>query len=447
MAINETEQWTVDELTNSVAIAEDVLVRSGELPIDRSRAAEVIAARIRALAPPERGGLMGFFALDMTLNEPEADASNELAQLIASSLEGEALDEAVVTAMDLRPYLALVARFPNKSFRYRRGGGLDRDVDVARNAQVVLDRYTAVATKQIRENFSRNVPTDRRQGIVDSELRYSDSQSGLDPLVRLNERTVDEQGQSQTGWESVSGGIYEDSTDVPIFNLGEQEAWRAVAGEEQSWIDEVPAENLRITMESAQDRGGSRLKMMSLTQARQYLDQLTDNQYRDWQRKMYQAGYYDKVGAGFVEGDRFDRATDQAWQLLLLESFKGNQPIMNQLATSYETRKQRLDQRWMETMRNEFLPMADAISLDVIGRRLRPDEYESVRNYIGSLQRTRIQQTRGELMTEDQTGFGFDERDLRRGLEYATGGTISEITPGELEAAERVRRYWENKED
>lgn len=445
MAINETEFWTPDELAAAVQLSDEVLVKSGEAPIDRDQAQAIVEERLLAYAGNRRTTWLPEF---LRTPGPQDNTTRALAQLIVSALPPDALDDGVIRSVDLRPFLSTVGRFPSKRFRFRRPMAPDVDVTLADSVEPYLTAINETATESIRSRMAQaSVPVDQRDAFVEVELRYEEARAGLDPSSRFEQTTTGEEGAPQAGWEGVSGGIFEDSTDVPIFNLGEQEAWRAVAGEEQSWIDEVPAENLRITMETAQDRGGSRLKMMSLTQARQYLDQLTDNQYRDWQRKMYQAGYYDKVGAGFVEGDRFDRATDQAWQLLLLESFKGNQPIMNQLATSYETRKQRLNQRWMETMRNEFLPMADAISLDVIGRRLRPDEYESVRNYIGSLQRTRIQQTRGELMTEDQTGFGFDERDLRRGLEYATGGTISEITPGELEAAERVRRYWENKED
>lgn len=444
MAVNETDQWTPDELGGEVQITSELLLRSGATSVSREDAQRIIAERLRVAF----GRPSSTFAPAL-LGSGRGDMAVPLAQLITSALPQDALYDEVVKVVDLRPYLSAISRFPDKQHRYRQPFAFDSNINLARAAENYNKAIRDTATANLQSDLANSaIPIERRQQLIDVELAYDEGVADLDPEVRNREQApaLDEQGGVSPNWETKQGGILEDETNQPIFNMGDQERYRATLGEEQSVFDEVPLDkNLYVTMESGQDRGGQRFNMMSVTQARQYLDTLDDKAYADWQRKLYQSGYFDKVGSGYVEGDRYDRATDRAWQLLLLESFKGNQPIMNTLARSYTSRKEQLNKRWSETMRTDFLPMADAISMDILGRRLRPEEYESVRRYIGSLQQQRITQGGPDMLTDDQAMTGFDERDLQRGLTYATGGLRSQITPEAEEAFADVRTYWEKQ--
>ncbi len=145
------------------------------------------------------------------------------------------------------------------------------------------------------------------------------------------------------------------------------------------------------------------------------------------QDKLARAGYFERLGARPERGYQDDEATKNAWRLALQDSLQRGVALpemVDQMANEQATRRQ---QRMQQFSIKDTRFAANQMAMEVLGRNLTGDEYNTVRSFLQGLQRDRRDDVLGiDPMTWQREGMdptvGFDAQDIQQGVERAIGG-------------------------
>jgi len=206
---------------------------------------------------------------------------------------------------------------------------------------------------------------------------------------------------------------------------------------------------------------------VTIPQAMQWLYSLSQRELEQMQDRMKAAGYYTQQGYNpesgqyemidvpYERGFADDVATKQAYVALLTDAAAQDRKVDEVLRTSsmdFERRRQNAVEQVTEQRRGTFASAlgdvreaADQLAIQTLGRRLMPEEYVQVRQYVRGLQEERMGQVVGRTLEPwmrqaPEAGFTSDE------LEQEVGNVLVESQLDEPGANywSRLRRKYES---
>ena len=398
--------------------------------------------------------------------------ANLVANLVVDSIPEDKLSPALLSGLDLRTYMQAVASNPvaaeamnpvdpEQFIGFLDAGAVLYDPtvnqpDVAGLASSMVEQYTKAQIE-----FVRN---DRAEpGGLAAPLSAAE-------IASLSEFSVDEGGLNVAARTSLAGsaveagvvddpnGIITGSTDIdvllggmgdtvidegPMFDRAaiEQFVRQGITSVEGMAQDMIEAQVNGTTplfdygMDVGQMRGGGPRRgpvragaTMSAIDALDWIHTLRDDEVESLQGQLARAGYFERLGMqpelGYVDDD----ATNQAWKLALNESVKrggiGVPELLQQQIDEFAARRQ---QRMQQFSIKDTRFAANQMAMEVLGRNLTGDEYNTVRSFLQGLQRDRRDDVLGiDPMTWQREGMdptvGFDAQDIQQGVERAIGG-------------------------
>ena len=265
------------------------------------------------------------------------------ASLLVESLDAEMMQDTVIKAIDMRPYLAALAAdgrlLPGVAMDSVAGRRdiYDRSLESLR--QGLDDEAQAIG---VEVNIQTGVTGGEAAGNLSQIGEVDETSVGLSPSARYASRVGqvnNNQLPSNQLDEAVFGGSgYDDVLNAPVWSEASAIAatmlpptflepaikFEADFNEEAGTPGMVrggiiletgappdrvpPNRNDRRRFPAPSQRPKD--KMLSYGQAASYMNSLTDAAYTDMQSKMATAGYYDQLGARYVAGDGSrDKAT------------------------------------------------------------------------------------------------------------------------------------------
>lgn len=397
--------------------------------------------------------------------------ANLVANLVVDSIPEDKLSPALLSGLDLRTYMQAVASNPvaaeamnpvdpEQFIGFLDAGAVLYDPtvnqpDVAGLASSMVEQYTKAEIE-----FVRN---DRAEpGGLAAPLSAAE-------IASLSEFSVDEGGLNVAARTSLAGsaveagvvddpnGIITGSTDIdvllggmgdtvidegPMFDRAaiEQFVRQGITSVEGMAQDMIEAQVNGTTplfdygMDVGQMRGGGPRRgpvragaTMSAIDALDWIHTLRDDEVESLQGQLARAGYFERLGMqpelGYVDDD----ATNQAWKLALNESVKrgiGVPELLQQQIDEFAARRR--DQMTKFNVTDTRFA-ANQMAMEVLGRNLTGDEYNTVRSFLQGLQRDRRDDVLGiDPMTWQREGMdptvGFDAQDIQQGVERAIGG-------------------------
>lgn len=467
----ESGVWTPERLRELVQIGPNVEDRNVGAVLDVEVASDQIEASWRKFVRSRAwyeigGGTLGMQAREASY-ELEADIE-PIADLIAQAVPPELRTSATLANLDYRPYLEAIAERPNLLLRKRRNWAADSDVSRARLARDLSAKITqAYQTDLLAElNAVQDLTPEEREAAAQEDASFVPGVADLNPnasfTVRMSggelDRLPGEQGGTFDG-----ANVYAQQSVGFVWDLDYDMALRETVttptGPAYSMfepISEMEAQYNQalqtpgmirsgIDISTGQTRAGSQLRKLSLQGALTYMDKLDDEQYRAMQQQMYQAGYFDRLGSGYSPGDRADQATNQAWQLVLVDAYKARKPIMNVLEDSRVRRQTAYRDRWRGKLATDLADAADAIGMETFGRRLTNEEMKAVRQFVSRQQANRLPTGDPGWYNEDRAEYGFDVEDIQGGLRSMPGGTRAVITADAEADFDKMTEYWQRK--
>ena len=177
--------------------------------------------------------------------------------------------------------------------------------------------------------------------------------------------------------------------------------------------------------------------IVNAKQAADFLYSLSPQEVEQLQDRMRAAGYFTEIGfdqntgqqaivdVPFEAGYSDDQATSSAWIKVIADSL-GEQRSVDELlrnkSMDFERRRQSIVQDVRAQRTTAFAgalsnvrDMADQFAIETLGRRLSPEEFVDVRQYVRTLQNRRVGQIAGNVMEpwmEEAPTMGFTEKEL-----------------------------------
>lgn len=433
-----------------------------ETALDAGGVALAVASRGK-VAPQAKGGTI--------YNEEALWYAAALADLTVGSFKDEELVDAALAGLDLRPFMALAAANPEAFVA-------QAQVDDALQANMGLDDYTlnagaifagdtidvAAVSDQAISAFNAEqigVITEQRAATNQAPLtaaelaainEFGPDMVGTTPVAKIlaNEPMIvtnadGTQEVQQLSIEDILAGAGDDVLEgPPIIDRATIEQWArtgitdldTIAGQEAEAYSTgalAPGEAV-YGFDVGQYRGGGPRRgpvraggTMSAIDALDFLRTLDEREFTAMQDKLARAGYFERLGARPERGYQDDEATKNAWRLALQDSLQRGVALpemVDQMANEQATRRQ---QRMQQFSIKDTRFAANQMAMEVLGRNLTGDEYNTVRSFLQGLQRDRRDDVLGiDPMTWQREGMdptvGFDAQDIQQGVERAIGG-------------------------
>ena len=453
---------TLEELFATLTFSRDV-----ELQAQGSSSEAISAANARKVIRDR----LGVFMASSSFSDSSM-VERVLADTIVRSVPEELRTAPVIGSLDLRPYLdvalnnveALSASLPRELSSIAVDANdrvLPRDTfdeTLRSNVQKVLGEAQAEAERVAKETSVSLGQTNELRLVknVQSMQTYSPTMVGLSPEAMIDVvGKKAEQGQLSAD-QSASllfdddGSIFADSVNPTYDESGITQLMQLPAENMLTPLMEYEAQfnadagtpgQMRggVVISSRPTPSGVQTKKLSYADALLYLDKMSTDEYTDMQRKLGAAGFYDKIGAAPVLGDREDRATQAAWQLVLVESkTNGDKPVIDTVRDRAKVYRQEMQQARMASMPPVDTTMVTGIGNEamtkLIGRRMTVQEADMLASYLDQLREERAGYVIGDLagnadVTQGlgENGLGFDENDVM--------GKISSLAAPELAGA------------
>ncbi len=421
--------WTGEEIASRISL-DPSLLRRGETSwdaatesytlktISRGKAKEMLQNRIVVL-------LAG---TDTDDTEVDVDAlqAPQLANLIAASLPDEALSEAVVSALDVRPYIQLVVSEPTRTFpgdRTRQGFRLLADAWNAVQAQDIqagAAPYRGSATAGVSPDV---IATDQMAAPAAGTTASPGGSGGVYQYPVPGSNMVDlgdvaymlRTGQADITNPDLAGQPIDMGSLPGVFT-------NAPNGRPRASQRELPNGRVigRTTIGGALDwtYGLNKQEVTSLQSMLANAGYMTDMRYdAENDRWIMQDMQYE-------EGYANDPVFQTAWKMALQDAKANESSVgawLTRKTSEFKQREEALRRRLTEERLGAFnsaltdvRAAADRLAMETVGRRLKPEEYVQVRQYLRSLQSDRADDTAGSTaepwMTSDpKRGFTQDE--------------------------------------
>lgn len=381
--------------------------------------------------------------------------------LVMASVPTEYRTEAILSAVDLRPYIARVQANPevaraeglgNKSaglsdfpdlYADEVMAELDR-VDTKITGDALIQRYTAGEIATMREQSGETPLTDTELNNitnfdVDAAGMNTAARIGMAQVGASQGMTVEEQRGLATGGLDMDSlfGDAETALDAPVLSRSEiQQFARLGLTDITTMVEEeasiLASEGTNATVyqfETGALRGGGPRRgpvndQMNARQARDYLHTLNDAEFERMQERLAQAGYYELIGKDPEYGWQDDQATDEAWALALTNSVKRGISVPQLLGAQAQEQQARRQDRMRQFSVPDTRVAANQLAIGAIGRNLTRDEHDAVEEFLRGLQderRPMIAGTRTADMSWQREGMnmnrGFDDVDMQAAVE------------------------------
>jgi hypothetical protein len=181
-------------------------------------------------------------------------------------------------------------------------------------------------------------------------------------------------------------------------------------------------------------RGTQSGRQLSYLGARNHLFDMNQEEFNTTQEKLAMAGYFDKLGQAPVKGDVNDAVTQQAWELMLADTFRerlaGNpysiQDVLTKRGATYrQTVIARNEQAMIKNWQGDVRYAADAMAIDQVGRRLNEGEFAQLQGFLQGLRKDRTNDILGvddmTGRTDQQRAMGFDDTEVQRKVDELVG--------------------------
>lgn len=444
--------WTPDQL--KVALDPKLLkLAEGQTGLSAAKARSLIEDRLSQYATTTTG---------------VGKAIEDIADLIVQTLPAEAMNATVVQSIDLRPYLAQVEQSPLRFGGYDAG---HRYGNFQQFAHELLQGQQTGAEAVARET-NTNLGRPPESGL-DTIRQFETDMATISPEARANQASA-ALGAGGTTAEAAATSIYDPNADLFTQQLGtptfpESEYKQLIDIPSSAFDSIIDAERqfnednkltpgtmqTGIVYDYTQGAGTSSStvthKKMSLTSALDLPNTLTYEQLAGLQTKLAAAGYFDRVGQTFVEGEATDPATQKAWELALIDAYRSpNTGVVQLLA------KKGAEYRDIARKRNlaaaapfdsdVVRASADSMAQELIGRRLTAEEYTRVR---GSLLQLRKERLGNQVTGLDNTSwkgdattaqYGFNGDDINARIQREFGGEAR--AQGSWDAGQALYKSW-----
>ena len=444
------QPWTGSEIAATISLDPDLLARGDtwwnpttkrqeKRVIGPDRARELIASTLQSMLIP------GEYK-----NEDDAAAAArearipEMAQLIVEALPADAMNEGVIAAIDLRPYIQLVASQPDRP---------------------ILGDRTRQGFKPLINAWQQAQNVDIQAG---GQPYRGSTTAGVSPATTATEQAP----QTPGGLEQYPGmqGSTVDLSDMAyLLRTGQVDltnpdllASPMDVGNIPGVFTNAPSGQPRVTQRELPS--GKVIGRTTVGGALDWVYGLNEQEVSTLQALVASAGYmtdmhYDPQtdqtilqDYSYEDGYANDAVFQQAWRTAVMEA-KANQVPLGQWLTrktaEFKQRedsfRKRLTEERIGTFNSALTDVrtaADRLAMDTVGRRLRPEEFVQVRQYLRSLQQERIDDpytnTPDDWMKSDpQRGFTQDE---------LTGQVSSVLEPEMMRSrqveADRQLRSW-----
>lgn len=443
--------------------------------IDRGSAEQLIYGRIYQLFAQNTS--QGWTTKIPLFGTPEGPGDEErwlaaaVADMVVGSLTDDQLVDAALAGLDLRPYLATAAQNPEltatqahtEDILQASGNPLDDPtlltaqfagdtIDVAAVANQAIEYFNADQIAVITEQRAATNQAPLTAAELAAINEFGPDMVGTTPVAKIlaNEPMIvtnadGTQEVQQLSIEDILSGAGDDVLEgPPIIDRATIEQWArtgitdldTIAGQEAEAYSTgalAPGEAV-YGFDVGQYRGGGPRRgpvraggTMSAIDALDFLRTLDEREFTAMQDKLARAGYFERLGARPERGYQDDEATKNAWRLALQDSLQRGVALpemVDQMANEQATRRQ---QRMQQFSIKDTRFAANQMAMEVLGRNLTGDEYNTVRSFLQGLQRDRRDDVLGiDPMTWQREGMdptvGFDAQDIQQGVERAIGG-------------------------
>lgn len=384
-------------------------------------------------------------------SRPERRAAEAVAKLIVRALPAEAnvpgstkISEKIVTNLDLRPYLQQIA---DKNIALP-----DLTPDDYREIDAYVQNQGHSPVMDLLDAEQVKAQTVKRQQNVDqgknSETDIA-SVSQFDPaIVTLSPEARATQAQAAIAQGGTTGEAAADYVNDPYADLYNEvkptfpeadyqqlikiglvdfadiitaesqfNADNQTSGMQTGVLMDVPGRGPDIPG-SAGDRPAKR---MSLTSILDLPNTLNYDEVAQLQEKLAMAGYFDRIGQDYIEGEADDKATQAAWQAALVDAYhlQGTDPktsVVQMLARKGVEYRQEVQRRSADKFGKLDTDLvrssADEMAVQLLGRTLDDGEFGKIRDEL-----LRLRADRGnDIIGVDDMTWAQDDTAKRYGF-------------------------------
>lgn len=426
--------WTGEEIASRISL-DPSLLRRGETSWDAATESYTLKTISRGKAKKMLQNRIVVLLAGTNTDDTEVDVdalqAPQLANLIAASLPDEALSEAVVSALDVRPYIQLVVSEPTRTFpgdRTRQG------------FRPLADAWNAVQAQDIQAGAA--------------PYRGS-ATAGVSPdVIATDQMAAPPSGT--TASPGGSGGVYQypvpgsnmvDLGDVAyMLRTGQADITNPdLAGQP---IDMGSLPGVFTNAPDGQPRASQRelpngrvIGRTTIGGALDWTYGLNEQEVTSLQSMLANAGYmtdmhYDAQNDRWImqdmqyeEGYANDPVFQQAWRTALQEAKANKSSVgawLMRKTGEFKQREEALRTRLTEervtsfqSALNSTKAAADRMAIDTLGRRLTADEYVQVREYLRGLQKDRINEVGGRELQpwmSEAPMAGFTQAELEQSV-------------------------------
>lgn len=414
----EQDVWTGEEFASRITLDPALLALAKPEWDAQTETTTVKELRAKAAREIVRQSIRTTFGDQVALDDVQV---KELARLIVEALPKEAMNGAIVQALDVRPYIQLVASEPDRYMSE------DFKKDPATRAAGVNYPRTfkplAEAWQQLQEQEYRTTGNAYKQT----------STAGVSPAAATAQQaTAELQG-----------------ADADPFNVGVQTVdlggLESMVRTGKLDINDPNVETATFTMGNVPGvgslgpgGGGRSIGRTTVGGALDWMFGLDEREVATMQALLANAGYmtdmrYDAEGDRWImrdlsyeEGYANDAVTRQAWQMAISDAFsqgsgKSMREWLQTKTIEFKQREDALRTRLTEERVGSFnqalgdvRAVADRLAIETVGRRLEPQEFVQVRQYLRSLQSGRADDAADAVLepwmsSDPQRGFTEDE--------------------------------------
>ena len=441
--------WTGEEIASRISLDSALLDRKKadwDVETQTTLVKPLRAAEARRII--ERSIVAQFESAGVEL--PDGIYSARLARLIVEALPSEAMNGSIVEALDVRPYIQLVSSEPDRPF-------------------IGVSRGTVVQEQQTFRPLARKWQEVQDQSYRSTGQAYTQSnRAGVAPETVAAEQTVQMAGGLEQ-YPGMQGSTVDLSDMAYLLRTGQVDltnpdllASPMDVGNIPGVFTNAPSGQPRVTQRELPS--GKVIGRTTVGGALDWVYGLNEQEVSTLQALVASAGYmtdmhYDPQtdqtilqDYSYEDGYANDAVFQQAWRTAVMEA-KANQVPLGQWLTrktaEFKQRedsfRKRLTEERIGTFNSALTDVrtaADRLAMDTVGRRLKPEEFVQVRQYLRSLQQERIDDpytnTPDDWMKSDpQRGFTQDE---------LTGQVSSVLEPEMMRSrqveADRQLRSW-----
>jgi hypothetical protein len=415
----EQDVWTGEEFASRIALDPALLALAKPEWDAQTETTTVKELRAKAAREIVRQSIRTTFGDQVALDDVQI---KELARLIVEALPKEAMNGAIVQALDVRPYIQLVASEPNRYMSEE----FKKDPPATPAGRVNYPRTfepLAEAWQQVQEQEYRTTGNAYKQTNT----------AGVSPATATAQQaTAELQG-----------------AEADPFNVGSQTVdlggLESMVRTGKLDINDPNVETATFTMGNVPGvgslgpgGGGRSIGRTTVGGALDWMFSLDEREVATMQSLLANAGYmtdmrYDAEGDRWImrdlsyeDGYANDPVTRQAWQMAISDAFsQGNGKSMRDWlqtkTVEFKQREDALRTRLTEERVGSFnqalgdvRAVADRLAIETVGRRLNPEEFVQVRQYLRSLQSGRADDAAGAVLepwmsSDPQRGFTEDE--------------------------------------